>query len=121
MPPPLTPPFSNVWKTSARNFQRLENRCPETSNVWKFPDGYARAGDDALRLHGEGAGVGAGNLRRRADASRRGDIAPAFGVALVGGVRWFPLVVWLVFCHRISRRSSRFTVEAKNGGHAGNP
>ena len=24
LPPPLAPPFSNVWKTSARNFQRLE-------------------------------------------------------------------------------------------------
>jgi len=53
-------------------------------------------------------------------AARYGDIAPAFGVALVGGVRWFPLVVSLVFSHRISRRSSRFTVGAKNGGHAGN-
>lgn len=127
-----------------RRFPGFGKRAPETSNVWKtdalrlptsgsFPTatrlrrgsgGQARVREDAPRSPGEGAGGGAGNLRRRAGASRLarcGVIAPAYGVALVGGVRWFPLVVWLVFRHRISRRSSRFTVGAKNRRYAGNP
>jgi len=117
------PPFSKVWKASAGIFQRLENECPQVSNVWKFPDTYARARGRAALAWGGGWG----GLEIFADvpadhtAAVIRALAPAFGVALVGGCGWFPLVVWLALGHRISRRSSRFSADAKNGRHAGNP